>query len=58
MNTAFFHLQNSLSRAYFGLQVWFDPAQTGSPYETFQPKRNSKTKKQYPFFTKKLSIRM
>jgi hypothetical protein len=58
MNTALSPLQKGLSMAFLRLQVWFDPAQAGSPYETFQPKKNKKSKRQYPFFTKRLSIRM
>lgn len=58
MNTALSPLQRGLSVAFSRLQVWFDPAQSGSPYETFQPKKERKTKRQYPFFTKRLSIRM
>lgn len=58
MNTALSPLQRGLSVAFSRLQVWFDPAQTGSPYETLQPKKDRKTKRQYPFFSKRLSIRM
>lgn len=58
MNTALSPLQKGLSVAFSRLQVWFDPAQTGSPYETFQPKKDKKSKGQYPFFSKRLSIRM
>lgn len=58
MNTPLFHLQNGLVMAFSRLQVWFDPAQTGSPYEAFQPKRGKKSKEQSPFFSKRLSIRM
>jgi len=58
MSTPLVPLQKSLSAAFLCLQIWFDPAQTGSPYETPQPKKNKKMKRQYPFFTKRLSIRM
>jgi hypothetical protein len=51
-------VKNSVSAAFSRLQVWFDPAQTGSPYETLTPRKTSTNKKQYPFFTKRLSIRM
>ncbi len=58
MHTSLSHLQTGLITAFSRLQVWFDPAQTGSPYETFQPKNSRKSKQQYPFFSKRLSIRV
>lgn len=58
MNTALSPLQKGLSMAFLRLQDWFDPAMAGSPYETFQPKKDKKSKHQYPFFSKRLSIRI
>ena len=58
MSTTHFSLQKGLSVAFSRLQVWFDPAQVGSPYETTTPKRSAKNKGQFPFFSKRLSIRM
>jgi len=58
MNTLVFPLQKGLSVAFLRLQMWFDPAQTGSPYETAQPKRDRKMKRIYPFFSKRLTIRV
>jgi len=58
MNTLSSPLQKGLSLAFSCLQIWFDPAQAGSPYESLQPKRDKKTKKLEPFFTKRLSIRI
>jgi len=58
MSTSFFMLQKGFNAAFSRLQVWFDPAQTGSPYESTSPRRSKKNKQQYPFFSKRLSIRM
>jgi len=58
MNTSFFSLQKGFNMAFLRLQVWFDPAQTGSPYETSTPRTSKKHKQKYPFFSKRLSIRM
>ncbi|MFH0773040.1 MAG: hypothetical protein V1922_01900 [bacterium] len=58
MSTLLFPIQKGLSMAFLRLQVWFDPAQTGTPYETFPPKQNGKVKRNYPFFSKRLSIRV
>lgn len=44
--------------AFSRLQVWFDPAQTGSPYETYHPRRDRKVGRQYGLISKKLSIRV
>jgi len=44
--------------AFSRLQIWFDPAAAGSPYETLQPNRDKKRKRLEPFFSKKLSIRV
>jgi len=40
------------------LQILFDPAQTGSPYETTSVKTNKRSKHQSPYISKRLSIRM
>ena len=58
MSTHVFPLQKTLSMAFSRLQIWFDPAQTGSPYESLQPKKDKKAKKLEPFFTKRLSVRI
>jgi hypothetical protein len=58
MKSIDFSLKNGLSMAFSRLQVWFDPAQEGSPYETFLPKNDKAGKKRYPLFIKKLSIRI
>jgi hypothetical protein len=58
MNTSFSLLQKGLGVAFLRLQVWFDPAYNGSPYETFQPKNGEKSKNKYPLFFKRLSIRV
>lgn len=58
MNTSLSPLQKGFSLAFSCLQVWFDPAQTGSPYESLQPRKDKKAKKLEPFFTKRLSIRI
>lgn len=58
MSTHAFPLQKILSMAYLSLQTWFDPAQTGSPYETHQTNRGGKVKRHHPFFSKRLSIRV
>lgn len=47
-----------ISLALLRLQTWFDPAQSGSPYELEPIHRNTPSKKQYAFFSKKLSIRV
>jgi hypothetical protein len=58
MNIPFSPVKNGLVMAFSRLQMWFDPAQVGSPYETLQPKKTKSGKKHYPFFSKRLSIRM
>lgn len=58
MSTSVSYLQKGLIAAFSRLQVWFDPAQTGSPYEKNLPHHGGKTKRFYPLFTKKLSIRI
>ena len=58
MSIPFSPLQKGLSLAFSRLQIWFDPAQTGSPYETPQSKGNKRRRRLEPFFSKKLSIRV
>ena len=58
MSTSLLPLQKGLVSAFSRLQVWFDPAQSGSPYETFQTKHKKNRKHQYSFFSKRLSIRI
>ena len=58
MSIPHFPLQRGLSMAFSRLQIWFDPAAAGSPYETLQPNRDKKRKRLEPFFSKKLSIRV
>lgn len=56
MNNQMFSVQKGFFMAFSRLQDWFDPAQSGSPYETPQPKKTRKTKQTFPFFSKRLSI--
>ena len=58
MSTLYSSLQKNLSTAFLRLQVWFDPAMTGSPYETPPLKRGKNGKRLEPFFSKRLSIRV
>lgn len=58
MSTHVFPLQKTLSMAFSRLQIWFDPAQTGSPYETPLTNRSEKVKRHHSFFSKRLSIRV
>lgn len=58
MNIHLFPIQSSLSVAFTRLKIWFDPAQDGSPYELSKPYTSERMKKRYPFFSKKLSMRM
>ena len=58
MSTSLFLLQKSFSAAFSRLQTWFDPAMTGSPYETLQSKKDRNSKHQSPYFSKRLSIRI
>lgn len=51
-------VQSCLVIAFSRLKMWFDPAQTGSPYELSQPNNRESKKKRYPLFTKKLSMGM
>jgi len=58
MSTLLSPLQKNLSMAFLRLQVWFDPAMTGSPYETTPPKKGKNDKQRYTFITKRLSVRV
>lgn len=58
MKTYFSPIQSGLVMAFSRLQMWFDPAQTGSPYDISQPDKREKGKMRLPLFTKKLSMRM
>lgn len=58
MNIYLSPIQSSLSVAFTRLKIWFDPAQDGSPYELSQPHTPERMKKRYPFFSKKLSMRI
>jgi len=49
-------VQSALVIAFSRLQTWFDPAQTGSPYELPQRNNGVNRKKRYPLFTKKLRL--
>ena len=51
-------LQKGLILAFSRLQVWFDPAQAGSPYETPHMGKTKNGKRQSPFFSKRLSMRI
>lgn len=44
--------------AFERLKIWFDPATTGSPYESEAPKSRPKIQKRYPFMPRKLSMGM
>lgn len=44
--------------AFERLKIWFDPAVTGSPYESEGPRNKPQTQKRYPFVPRKLSMRM
>jgi len=58
MSTLIVPLQKSLSYAFSQLQIWFDPAQSGSPYEAPHMPTKSNQKKKFPLFSKRLSIRI
>lgn len=58
MNIYLSPIQSSLSMAFLRLKIWFDPAHDGSPYELNMPQKTERMKKRYPFFSKKLSMRM
>ncbi len=58
MSTYLSPLKIGLSAAYTCLKVWFDPAMSGSPYESQPQKREKSRSQKYPFFIKKLSIRI
>lgn len=58
MSISQFSLQKGFHSAFSRLEEWFDPSQECSPYESVQPKQSRTDKKQYSFFTKRLSIRM
>lgn len=58
MKTHLSPIHSSLSMAFLRLKMWFDPAQDGSPYELNMPQKSERMKKRYPFFSKKLSMRM
>ena len=44
--------------AFERLKMWFDPAITGSPYESEAPRNRTKIQKRYPFMPRKLSMGM
>lgn len=58
MSTPLVSLEKGLNMAFSRLKVWFDPAQTGSPYETSHLSKNGKKGRQYGVFAKRLSMRI
>lgn len=58
LNKGLLASKTSALLAFERLKIWFDPAITGSPYESEAPRNRPRTQKRYPFMPRKLSMRM